>query len=430
VRGNVKEYPNPSPTNSSTNIYAMPPPPHDYDSDDSEDGDASEYTETTVLLGYAEPSPSEDVISHLGGEPIWLHPDSPLDARLAKCCCCNKLMSLLLQLNGAVPESTHERMFYVFGCKEKTCRRKTGSVRALRGVKVAKDFGEKEAKARAARDKEAKAAAEERRRKEEEGKPKAGDLLFGSGAGLGKTQARGNPFSISSGGGSTNPFSAENTSSSSITAKGTEQLRKSFADTLKISPPAKSASEENESLLYGPSEPWPSPLPHKYPLFYLDADYETLAAPEPQQKVETDTVEADPMPASDSSADDGKLDTAFQKFADRVAQNPEQVLRYERAGTPLLYSHDDAVAKVLLDRRDYAAKRIPACSGCKKRERVFEFQLMPHTITVLEGEEVGLDGMEWGTIMVGSCLCVPNVRDVNGVGWMEEWVGVQWEAQK
>jgi pre-rRNA-processing protein TSR4 len=337
-------------------------------------------------------------------------------------------MSLLLQLNGAVPESPHERMFYIFGCKEKTCRRKTGSVRALRGVKVAKDFEEKEANARAARDKEAKAVAEERRRKEGEVKPKAGDLLFGSGAGLGKAQAGGNPFS--SGGGSANPSSAGNTSSSSTTAKGTEQLRKSFADTLKISLPAKSVSEEDESLLYGPSEPWPSPLPHKYPLFYLDADYETLAAPEPQQNVETDAMEADPTPTSDSSADDGKLDTAFQKFADRVAQNPEQVLRYERAGTPLLYSHDDTVAKVLLDRKDYTAKRIPACSGCKKRERVFEFQLMPHTITVLEGEEVGLEGMEWGTIVVGSCLCVPKVRDENGVGWMEEWVGVQWEAQK
>jgi hypothetical protein len=69
-RFSAGERQNPSPTNSSTNIHAMPPPPHDYDSDNSGDDDVSKYTETTVLLGYAEPSPSEDVISHLGGEPV------------------------------------------------------------------------------------------------------------------------------------------------------------------------------------------------------------------------------------------------------------------------------------------------------------------------------------------------------------------------
>ena len=55
---------------------------------------------------------------------------------------------------------------------------------------------------------------------------------------------------------------------------------------------------------------------------------------------------------------------------------------------------------------------------------------MPHAITMLERDDVGLDGMEWGTIIVASCTCVPRWVDEDGVGYVEEWVGVQWEQQK
>jgi pre-rRNA-processing protein TSR4 len=431
--------------------------------DYSDDESITDYTETKVLLGYAESDVGSDAISHLGGEPvcpspkrkpstgkldariadefvsprqIWPHPSSPADARLAKCANCNRLMSLLLQLNGAINESPHERMFYVFACKEKTCRRKKGTVRALRGVKVAKDFEEREAKAAAARE-------EERRRKEEEPKkevkdmPKAGDLLFGSGSGLGKAGGGANPFSVGG-----NPFSTggeaqANPFSTAPAKTQTETLTKSFADALRISQPASAPEPAPEPLLYGPSEPWPEPLPHKYQQFYFDADYETLVPDKPlPQKTEVlldddKNSGGDSLPVSSSNADDGHLDVAFQKFADRVGQNPEQVLRYERGGTPLLYSHDDEVAKTLLDgKKEFSTRRIPPCEGCGKRERVFEFQLMPHAISVLEGDSLSLDGMEWGTILAATCTCVPKVRDANGVGWVEEWVGVQWEAQK
>lgn len=43
----------------------------DYDSDSSLE-DASEYTETGVLLGYATKEPTDDGISHLGGYPVSL----------------------------------------------------------------------------------------------------------------------------------------------------------------------------------------------------------------------------------------------------------------------------------------------------------------------------------------------------------------------
>lgn len=104
--------------------------------------------------------------------------------------------------------------------------------------------------------------------------------------------------------------------------------------------------------------------------------------------------------------------------------------RYERLGAPLLYSKDDDVGKLLLDKNgDFTTRKLPPCGNCRKPgSRVFEFQLMPYAISMLEKDEMGLDGMEWGTIIVSTCVCVPRVLDANQVGYVEEWVGVQWES--
>ncbi len=44
-------------------------------------------------------------------------------------------------------------------------------------------------------------------------------------------------------------------------------------------------------------------------------------------------------------------------------------------------------------------------------------------------EEEGLEGMEWGTVLLGVCERDCGEREVEDgdVGWVEEWVGVQWE---
>jgi hypothetical protein len=41
-----------------------------YDSDSEDGDDATSYTETNVLLGYAAVEPSDDTISYLGGTPV------------------------------------------------------------------------------------------------------------------------------------------------------------------------------------------------------------------------------------------------------------------------------------------------------------------------------------------------------------------------
>lgn len=57
-------------------------------------------------------------------------------------------------------------------------------------------------------------------------------------------------------------------------------------------------------------------------------------------------------------------------------------------------------------------------------------QLTPHAIAELEVEETGMEGMEWGSVVLGVCAgdCTPAETEVGGVGYLEEWVGVQWES--
>lgn len=338
------------------------------------------------------------------------------------------MMTLLLQLNGELPDRFpgHERWLYIFACRKPKCRRKEGSVRGLRGVRVSKEVAE------AAREAERKAeeerrAREEREKEEREKQAGLGSALFGAGGG----GAGANPFSA--GGGGNNPFSsgAANPFSSSKDVSGkkedakekAEELPKTFAETLSLNNP----QSQKDAAPPPKPEPWPedSALPKAYPTLYLvDVDYETLdLAPPPiptNARVEMEDEASGPA-VSAKDEFESSMDAAFQKFADRMSQNPEQVIRYEFAGQPLLYSKDDAAAKAV-------EAGMPRCKGCGGR-RVFELQLTPHAITELESDEMSLEGMDWGTIILGVCAADCQARGVGDgqVGYLEEWVGVQWE---
>lgn len=132
------------------------------------------------------------------------------------------------------------------------------------------------------------------------------------------------------------------------------------------------------------------------------------------------------------------MDKTFQHFSDRMVQNPEHVVRYEFKGRPLLYSDSDEIGKKLSsgmpahDHTGFDSKVcIPRCTNCGGF-RVFEFQLVPQAITELENDaEMLVDGMDWGTILVGVCERDCQERGKEGeegkVGYIEEWIGVQWE---
>ena len=200
-----------------------------------------------------------------------------------------------------------------------------------------------------------------------------------------------------------------------------------------------------------PHEPWPpeADFPPSYPPYYLDAEYETLDAPSKplipmNARVDMDT-DMDGGGASgkeDKEVFESSLDKTFQKFADRVGQNPEQVIRYEYRGKPLLYNDRDRVGKTLAAHSENAASSqvkvttggprggagMARCSHCGA-DRVFEVQLTPHAITELEADDMSIDGMEWGTILLAVCSkdCKPDDVSEGDVGYLEEWVGVQWE---
>ncbi|RFU80770.1 hypothetical protein TARUN_1427 [Trichoderma arundinaceum] len=403
----------------------------DYASDSSE----GEFTETNVLLGYASREAEEDTISKLGGTPEWLDTDKPPSAALARCKVCKDLMALLLQLNGELPEKfpTHERRLYVFACRRATCRRKTGSVRALRGVRVWKEGAETAVPVEEKKP-EKKSEPEE---KKKDG-PGLGESLFGAkplgASGANPFSSGANPFSSASTG-SSNPFSSSSSSSNPFSsqpakpaatptekpaaAAASTNLSKTFAETLAINttptgPPP-------------PPEPWPEKVsqPEPYPtLFLADADYETLDPTPTKLPANVSIADADaPEPSAlDREAFESAMDATFQKFADRMAQNPEQCIRYEFGGIPLLYSKTDEVGELLTKRT------IPGCPNCGGR-RTFEVQLTPNAITELEEDDLSLDGMEWGTIIVGVCErdCSLRQTAVEEAGYLEEWAGVQWE---
>ncbi|KAL2192705.1 programmed cell death protein 2 [Corynascus similis CBS 632.67] len=421
--------------------------PYDSDSSGAEDED---FTETNVLLGYASADANGEEISRLGGYPDWLNAEKPPSAAIARCKVCKDLMVLLLQLNAELPDRfpTHERRLYVFACKKKGCRRKDGNIRAIRGVRVLTESpstnAEKDTKPR-------EAAA-----------PKApsqglGETLFGvKSAATAGTAPRANPFATSSNSTAnpfapkssspapTNPFTKEQATTESPKrdlSQTTADLPKTFAQTLSLNNP----QEQGAPTTHGPPpppEPWPeqSSQPAPYPVRWLaDAEYETLdpislpAVPTGPTAMDIDSGEgAGGGGKEDKEVFESTMDATFQKFADRVGQNPDQCIRYEFAGQPLLYSKADAVGKMLhvseKESKVSVSKGIPRCGNCGAG-RVFEVQLTPHAIQELECEEDGLDGMDWGTIIVGVCEkdCQEKGARVGEASYVEEWAGVQWE---
>ncbi|KAJ4984792.1 programmed cell death protein 2, C-terminal domain containing protein [Stagonosporopsis vannaccii] len=436
----------------------MPP----YESESSDEGE--DYTETNVLLGYATKDATGDAISHIGGAPSWIDDTTAPSGALAKCKVCNGLLSLLLELNGDLPDHFpgHERRLYIWSCRRKACRRKEGSVRGVRGVRVAKGAAAKAEK---------KAERKEVQQEEEKPQPKIGESLFGVKSSTSSTASANpfsNPFSANpsaapanpfASSGSANPFAAAPTTATpppAIEVSSEEKkddtpssLPETFAQKARISTPPPS----NTAAPARPHEPWPAPsaFPPAYPYYSLDAEYETLdtAAPSVPQNVRMLDIESEGGNSSGGGKEDKEIyesahDAVFQKFADRVGQNPEQILRYEFKGKPLLYSDADAVGQALAHASENASSSsnnakvqttgragpggMPRCANCGA-DRVFEVQLTPHAITELEAEEMSVDGMEWGTVILGVCArdCKPADVGEGEVGYVEEWAGVQWE---
>jgi pre-rRNA-processing protein TSR4 len=402
--------------------------PRDAESSSEDENDG--YTTTNVTLGYASHEPVGDDISHLGGHSTWIDDSHRPSGVLAKCKVCNGYTSLLLQLNADLQQQfpNDDRRLHILCCRKKSCSKKLGSVRAFREVRKP-----------AVRQRQTESKIVVEHAADVKSDVDIGSALFGSTAN--KASPNANPFSLSSSSSvAVNPFSTSSTSASLAAippqnpVNASEPPTATFAEKLKISTPSPTSPSVNQ-----PSEPWPelSSLPPAFPHYYLDAEAEELepeatAAEGSKATSAVSQFDADDSGTSGADKDtfESTLDKTFQKFSDRIAQNSEQVLRYEFKGQPLLYSgHDDVASRFVVPHGKAGAVRgIPRCQSCGA-QRVFELQLVPGLIFELEKDEaMDLDdGMEWGTILVGTCT--NNCGDAGQISFREEWVGVQWEER-
>ena len=92
------------------------------------------------------------------------------------------------------------------------------------------------------------------------------------------------------------------------------------------------------------------------------------------------------------------LSKTFKTFLKQVDKDPQQVIRYEWMGKPLLYNDQPILSP-------------PPCPYCHSK-RVFEFQMMPNLMNYIPRESIKVisnvdefnQSKYWGTILVYSCM--------------------------
>uniref|UniRef100_A0A182WKG6 MYND-type domain-containing protein n=1 Tax=Anopheles minimus TaxID=112268 RepID=A0A182WKG6_9DIPT len=117
-----------------------------------------------------------------------------------------------------------------------------------------------------------------------------------------------------------------------------------------------------------------------------------------KQEGKAGTLDELPEAELDKYSADQLEDKTFDKFKERISEDPEQVLRYERGGKPLWLS-------------PVVPKNIPVCERCTG-PRVFEFQIMPQMLNSLNNDQ-----LDWGTLVCYTCEASCDVE-----GYTEEFV--------
>ncbi|KAF9146232.1 hypothetical protein BG015_011648 [Linnemannia schmuckeri] len=400
-----------------------------------------------ILLGMPDsPMESQDdidpYVTKIGGVPLWLSEDLPAPSKYGVCEACGKNMYLLLQAYVPLETSPYDRVVYVWACNQRLCMRKKGSFRVVRALKLNPEYAQK-------LEKKAKPAAPVAPAPlanpfgAAPGAFDMGNALFG-GAGAGFN----NPFAPPSS--TVNPFAPP----PGFGAPASAAAPVSFASIASSNIPAKEeSSSEDEEETVEESEPWPEKPPAFSPHYLYIAEEvledskavsdeitekysHLLALEEANQDGGDDDEKGGPGGAGWSGEAYEKaslpkgVDKAFKKFTERVQAWPDQCVRYHFLGSPLLFSFSDSTARTLLPANASqhskhtapSAHRIPRCPACKG-PRGFEFQLMPNLLSLLDvtskkylseeemkalkerkGAQVFDIGMEWGTILVYSCV--------------------------
>ncbi|QPG76185.1 hypothetical protein FOA43_003571 [Brettanomyces nanus] len=429
---------------------------HELSSDESDDElYDNEQDLSGVLLGFGdvvicEEDKPEVEDTFIGGEPIWLNPESPPPSDLLLCKNCHLPLRLFLQTYALIGESLYDRVIYIFGCNKASCRRLKGSIRAIRALRKDPNVMKRREMEFKIDELKVKRDNDIIRAKKTHTKELA-SKIFAS-----KESHLANPFDTSD----SNPFSTSLDPFTAVDNSGKpdqkisvpqEQFNVTASDYLAFVPhlaPLKPSRRELDfelpsfpgTILYLEDEVL-DPSERISPPIQSNINFkETVDAPE----METGSSFKMPEKVNTNIKEAGEIiksldDTTFQHFTDIISYNPTQVYRYKLNGFPLLYNTKDDVSKVFYDEngklRDEKDFALPRPGYHPNGSRRFELQLMPQAIIDLESDDsidILKDGMEWGTILVAtdSDDFIPDTYfDENYVAYVEEWCGVQWEEQ-
>ncbi|KAI0255790.1 programmed cell death protein 2 [Lactifluus subvellereus] len=446
---------------------------------DSDDDDVPGI-ETSVLLGIPD-GPVESAsdlkdaaVSRIGGVPALLSHRVPFDS--THCQHCKNPMELLVQLWAPLEDSPYDRSVYVWGCAKSGCQRKSGSVRAWRGLRYNESYASKLERKLAQ-----KREHEQTRPQQSEGHAPAHQSV--------------NPFAVlinqmftkmdsaphlglgSDLFNSISPLRSVDTTLPQGTACDEENLDNDDGDNASVSSlvvaALASATLAETAWQFAPS----------YPPQYLSTIGEYLSPPKetPAERTACAVVDGDDQEshsrATEKYENSMHTDHIFDRFSERTAHEPQQCVRYDLGGIPVPFASDGlykqlfplssdkprlttvtkatfSVQHQLSRRGGYDESSIPPCPHCGSR-RIFECQLMPNLLNILSGnsndggEDVtttdeqrkeavqkllkgNIDGrgMEWGTILVFSCekdCCLGPGNKEKQDTWNEELVLVHWD---
>ncbi|KAJ2794593.1 hypothetical protein H4R20_006172 [Coemansia guatemalensis] len=419
----------------------------------------------SIALGYADENieradDTDPLASKLGGRPLWLDSTSPIPAQtVAMCDECGSGMLLLTQTYAPLSESPYDRVLYIWSCARRMCIGKPGAMRVIRGHLLNQEYA-----LRLVRQREGDIMKKSRPMDSAQfpqsasGTSKRSDVLFDFGS-----VWRTNETAHGSAGGDklfSSPFFSTRTTETTSGANTAAGGDKSADDLDTLSSNMEQLNINSVATVERVD--WAQEL-NTVQARYLAFDEEMDVSSDDVDIVERYRAEIDQAldkaqgvgdysshqgsgrscsgrPARDEE-DDGwsgekyertpfpkGTDAAFQRFSAVVGRNPEQVMRYQFGGTPLLYALHDEVARLLdcghdrgYDEDDddeddnnnssnkFSTVSLPKCPRCNGR-RVFECQLMPALLTALpfsahvSVHPAGRDGAQTASTAAGQPL--------------------------
>lgn len=160
-----------------------------------------------------------------------------------------------------------------------------------------------------------------------------------------------------------------------------------------------------------------------FPEWELVTDPEELPAKD-EELHEAHSLDQESMACLNNGLEDSELESmalhetqdskVFQKFKKRIANEPQQVLRYCKEGSPLWVSAEHVPRE----------EDVPECPCGAKR--VFEFQIMPQLLNHLKVDTTDAS-IDWGTVAIYTCAdsCDQGTKYPAEFIWKQDFSGDQ-----